>query len=122
MVGIDDRGFWVVAHTAGAQQVVSKILLFDRRGPLLHGVGSIEQLQDAVAQKSAELEIVGMILVGHSQGRQAPGFFQIGIQRKTVALHRQGSSVRQDFQSARVIVRQGDLDHLGEPGEEVAIG
>src|SRR6266566_3625719 len=109
MVGIDNRRFRVVAHAAGSQEMHEKLRFLDGLVPSLARTGSLVDFQGAGHQKGSILQIVGVVGVSDAQSGQAPGVLEVGIKRKRVALHGEGSPVRGDAHSARKIFTQKGL-------------
>src|SRR6516162_1819574 len=89
MVGIDDGRLGIIAHAAGTEKMDTELLLVDGKSPFLLGAGGGEKLMGAFGQPMRELEIVGMILVGHAQGWQTPRVLHIRVEVEPVVLHRQ---------------------------------
>jgi len=73
VVRIDDRGLGIIAHAAGAEKMEGEIVFLNGIMPLFLSTGCVEKFEGAVFLPRGELEIVGMVLVSHAQGGQAPG-------------------------------------------------
>src|SRR5256885_16715310 len=89
-----------------------ELLLPGRETPLFVCTRGVKKFVSAREHPIPELQIIRMIFVGQAERRQAPGIFQIGIERKTVVLERQGCTMAEDFHGAVEIVREGGLEVL----------
>jgi len=93
VVGVDHRGLGIIAHAAGAEEMDGELLLANGGRPLLLGSGGVEEFEGALAEPVGKLDVVGMIFVSEAKSGQAPGIFQVGIEREAVGLDGQGSAV-----------------------------
>ena len=111
---VDHRGFRIVAHPAGAQQMSAHVLRCHRGAPGSLGTGGIENLHGTVLQKLLQFQVIRMVLVGDPQRRPAPVILQLRVQGNAVFRPRQRSSVAEHRHL--VIELRGDalLERLAE--------
>src|SRR5260370_28771321 len=88
VVRIDNRRLRIFPHAAGAEKMNCEIVFLDRIVPLFLCPGGVENFEGAVLLPRGELEIVGMVLVSHAQGGQAPGILEFRIEGEAVGLNR----------------------------------
>src|SRR5260370_14716809 len=79
VVRIDYRGLRIIPHAACPEKVEAHLLFPRREAPLFRGARRVKDLACARDQPVCELQIIGMILVRQSQGRQAPCVLQIRV-------------------------------------------
>src|SRR5262249_18763265 len=95
-----------------AEKVHGELLFFDGIGPFLPGARSVENLQAVFIEPFGKFDVVRMILVSESKRGESPCVFYIWVDRKAVVFFGQRVAVREDFNGARKIVRDGVLDLL----------
>ncbi len=116
VIGIDDGGFGVVAHAAGAEEMHGELRFLDGLGPLLYGAGGVQKLIGALVLPGPELEVVGVILVGEAERGEAPGVFEVGVEGEAVGFYGEGGAVAKQLHGAREIVRESVLEGLAPGG------
>ena len=112
VIGIDDGSFGILAHTTGAEQVDTELLLVDWESPFLLGTCGIKKFRGTSCKPMRELQIVRMILVSQAERGKPPGVFHVGIDRETIIFNGQGSAVAKNFKAAGKIVGECCLELL----------
>src|SRR5713101_8300141 len=116
MVGVDDRGFGVVAHAAGAEEVHGELRFLDGLRPLLYGARGVEKLVGTLVLPGPELEVVGMILVGEAERGETPGVFEVGIEGEAVGFDGERGAMAEQLHGAIEIVGEGVFEGFAPAG------
>src|SRR5258707_2278476 len=117
VIGIDDRGIWIVAHATSTEQVHGKLLFVYGKRPLLLHTSGVKEFQRTAIEPVHQFEVIRMVSVGYAQSVEAPSVLDFRVKRKTVCFKRQRSAARMNFHGSRVIVTQSILK-TGAPGSK----